>query len=242
MAETPENPGGGGGTGGEWRSQLKGDLQGNEFFNQFQTVSDFGKWGLDSSGKLKDAETKLKSALFVPGEGASDDEVKAFRTKLGVPDKADAYDLKLEGIGLPQGMTIKPEHEAWFRGLAHKLGLNPSQAKTIFAEGIQNLFVEPMKAIEAQRVKDQEAGMAALKTEWGASYDENLTLIDRALKQFGSPELTKFLDMTGKGNDPAIVKFVLGVGKAMAEDKFVGGDLAGKKRQPGQLSYPSMQT
>lgn len=226
---------------GAWKSQLKGDLQGNEFFNQFPTVSEFGKWGIDTAGKLKATEEKLNSALFVPGDEASEEEVKAFRAKLGVPDKADAYELKLEGVELPQGMTVKAEHEAWFRDLAHKLGLNPSQAKTIFAEGIKNLFVDPLNAQMAEKVKNQEEGMITLKNEWGSAYDDNLTLVDRAMKQFGTPELKKTLDESGMGNNPAIVKVFLNIGKAMAEDKFVTGGASGDKRKPGQLYYPSMQ-
>lgn len=237
-----QGDGAGQGNGGAaWTAQLRDDLKSNQFFNQYQTVSDLGKWSLEADGKIKDAEGKLSKALFVPGEKASEDEVKAFRTKLGVPDKADAYDLKIEGAELPQGMTVKAEHEAWFRGMAHKLGLNPSQAKTVFTEGIKNLFVEPLKAQMAERVKAQESGMTALKTEWGSAFDENTTLVDRAIKQFGTPELQKELDDSGRGNSPALVKAFLAIGKAMAEDKFVTGGAAGDKRKPGELYYPSMQ-
>lgn len=232
-----------------WRAALPPDQQNHEALTPFKEVKDLGAGYLDlttkhaeAGKKIGDLEGRLKDALFIPGDKATDEERAAFYTKLGRPEKADAYDLKIEGVEMPQGMTVKPEHEAWFRGLAHKLGLNPSQAKTVFTEGIKNLFVEPLKAMLAEKTKLQEAGMTTFKTEWGAAFDENLTLIDRALKQFGTPELTKFLDMTGKGNDPAIVNFVLKVGKAMADDKFVTGGAAGDKRKPGQLVYPSMQT
>lgn len=228
--------------GGAWTAQLKDDLKGNEFFNQFQTVSDFGKWGLETSGKLKDAEGKLNSAITIPGEKATDAERAAFYAKLGRPETPDKYELD-PITGLPEGLTPDPEGEKWFKGLAHELGLTPAQAKRLHSEAIKRLVHDPIKAAEAARDKSREASITTLKKDWpGNTYDENTALVGRFMDKFATPEVRKIFDETGIGNNPVLVKWVHSLAKGLSEDKFVRSDgSAPKKTEPGQLRYPSME-
>lgn len=238
MADTPENPGTGGSTGGEWRSQLKGDLQGNEFFNQYQTVSDLGKWSLDAQGKLKDAETKLNSALFVPGDDAKPEDVAAFYSKLGRPESPDKYDLKKPTY--PDGIPYDEAGEKWFREAAHGLGLNGKQAQALFDKYHERVLGD-LQAIETKRAEAKKTAEATLRGEWGDKYDENIALVGRALKKFGNDEFVQFVDQSGLGNNPMMLKVFHNIAAAMSEDSLVTGEKAKEPRIPGQLSYPSMK-
>ena len=57
----------------------------------------------------------------------------------------------------------------------------------------------------------------------GDKLTANLSAAQRALEQFGDTELKEYLDSTGLGNHPALVKAFIKVGKAMSEDKVVTG-------------------
>lgn len=243
---TPE---GGNLTGGEWRAQLSDDLKGNEAFTPFKTVSEFAKAHLETAGKVADLEGKVKDALFVPGENATDEERSAFFAKLGRPEKAEDY--VIAGMDV-QGITDEKVREAikarateditWFRGVAHKLGMSKGVAETLFGEYAKR-NAEYFALMEGQRQKAMDDAMETLKKdpEWaGENFTKNLVVVNKAMEAFGSPELKQVFDASGLGNNAAFINFFYKVGKAMGEDKLVGGTPGGTKDKKG-WGYPSME-
>lgn len=233
--------------GGEWRAQLSDDLKGNEAFTPFKTVSDFAKAHLETAGKVADLEGKLGTALFVPGDNATDEERNTFFAKLGRPEKADDYtisEVNVQGIAdekVREAVKARTTEDiAWFRGVAHKLGMSKGMAETLFAE-YANRSAEYYAQIEGQRQKAMDDAMDALKKdpEWaGENFKANIVVVNKAMDAFGSPELKQLFDATGLGNNAAFVKFFYNVGKAMGEDKLV----TGKAREKGKgWHYPSME-
>lgn len=243
---TPE---GGNLTGGEWRAQLSDDLKGNETFTPFKTVSEFAKAHLETAGKVADLEGKVKDALFVPGDNATDEERSAFFAKLGRPEKAEDYviaEMDVHGITDEKAReAIKAratEDIAWFRGLAHKLGMSKVVAETLFGEYAKR-NAEYFALMEGQRQKAMDDAMETLKKdpEWaGENFTKNLVVVNKAMEAFGSPELKQVFDASGLGNNAAFINFFYKVGKAMGEDKLVGGGPGGTKDKKG-WSYPSME-
>ena len=64
----------------------------------------------------------------------------------------------------------------------------------------------------------------------------------KAIERFGSPALRQLLDDTKVGEHPEIAKFMIKVGKQIAEDTLAEGK-GGKKQEPksdGELFYPNM--
>lgn len=86
---------------------------------------------------------------------------------------------------------------------------------------------------QAQQQQLRLAGEAHIKN-WGENRDYNLKLAQRALRQ-NDPNgaLTKALNETGYGNHPAVLDFLLNLGKSMQEGGFLK---SGTSRPPGSKS------
>ena len=124
-----------------------------------------------------------------------------------------------------EGVELDTEALKDFEPVARDLNLNNEQAQKLvdaypkILAGVQQRQAEAwQKQTEgwAETVKaDKEIG--------GDKLTANLSAAQRALEQFGDPELKEYLDSTGLGNHPALVKAFIKVGKAMSEDKVVTG-------------------
>lgn len=135
----------------------------------------------------------------------------------GAPDK---YEFKAG-----EGVELDTEALKDFEPVARELNLTNEQAQKLvdaypkILAGVQQRQAEAwQKQTEgwAETVKaDKEIG--------GDKLTANLSAAQRALEQFGDPELKEYLDSTGLGNHPALVKAFIKVGKAMSEDKVVTG-------------------
>jgi len=154
------------------------------------------------------------------------------RTKLGIP--ADATGYKIERPAeLPQGMAYDERFEAAALPIAHKLGLTPHQLKGLFdfytgytSENYKNAMQE------AGRLKDEAASL--LKKEWGTSYDVNTQRAQIAAKHFGGDALVQFLNASGLGNAPELIRAFAKVGSQMTEDQLKVGQSSGFGLTPEQ--------
>lgn len=200
-----------------WVAQLSDDLKGNEAFTKFGTITDLGKAFLDADGKLK-------NAVALPREGASDKERAEFYAKLGRPESPEKYTLARPN--LPEGMQYDEDAEKFFRTEAHKLGLSQQQMAGLYAayNGMQQKSFE---ASAKQSAEAQKAAEEALKTEWGDKYAANLETAYRAVIWLGGQKLKDELDRTGLGNNPELAKAFARVGLEMSDDKTVVGDRGG---------------
>lgn len=215
-----------------WRAQLKEDLKSDSFFTKFDSVTSLGKYAMEADGKLS-------KALFIPGEGATEEEKGAFYGKLGRPETPDKYGFT-KPDGLPENLPYDSKMEAGYKDMAHKLGLSESQAKTLYSWYLGN-YSDTMKADLERREKSLITGKEAIAKEWGDKFDENSKVTMRAVEQFGGPEFKKYMDESGLGNHPVLVKTFFNIGQAMLEDKFAEGGRSTSKREEGKLHYPSMQ-
>lgn len=228
-----------------WRAALPSDLQSNEILSSFKEVKDLGAGYLDlatkhgeATKKVSEFEGRLKDALFIPGDKATDQERAAFYGKLGRPETADKYDLKRPT--LPDGMTYDEAGEKWFRDMAHKLGLSQAQAAGLF-DAWNGRMDGAFKDIEAKRTKAAQEGLDTLKKQWGGEFDANMNILKRATDAFLGADEKKFMDESGLGNHPVLVNLFVKIGKAMTEDKLVRGTGAVKTTPAGTFDYPSMK-
>ncbi|HDC4673072.1 peptidase [Enterobacter kobei] len=146
-------------------------------------------------------------------------------------DKPDDKEQKQDGapekyeFTAGEGVELDTEALKDFEPVARELNLTNEQAQKLvdaypkILAGVQQRQAEAwQKQTEgwAETVKaDKEIG--------GDKLTANLSAAQRALEQFGDPELKEYLDSTGLGNHPALVKAFIKVGKAMSEDKVVTG-------------------
>jgi hypothetical protein len=157
------------------------------------------------------AVTKISQGVKEPlKEGATEEELKAWRSENGIPEKADGYFEKL-----PNGLVIGEDDKALFTewaGQMHGLNVPPTVvAKTVeWYYSMQEQQLENAQALDRQQATE---ATAALKAAWGAEYVENRNLVSNYMQQLGLDEQTHamLMDATlpdGRRlfNSPAIVQ------------------------------------
>lgn len=136
----------------------------------------------------------------------------------GAPEK---YEFKPA-----EGQEIDAAALEQFEPIARELNLTNEQAqKMVDLYGTKIMPMVQQQQVEAwQKTTEQwAADVKADKEIGGDKLTANLSAAQRALEQFGDPELKEYLDSTGLGNHPALVKAFIKVGKAISEDKVVTG-------------------
>ncbi|OJU90992.1 MAG: hypothetical protein BGO13_08680 [Burkholderiales bacterium 66-5] len=123
-----------------------------------------------------------------------------------------------EAFTLPEGLTgdAAPDFTA-FNTLAKDLDLSQQDA--------QKLVDFQAKAVSASRAQWAEAAHAD-KEFGGEKLDENVAVARKAIDTFGTPELKAWLNQTGIGNHPELIRAFYRAGKAMSDDKIVVGKQA----------------
>lgn len=130
---------------------------------------------------------------------------------MGVPEKAEGYDIKVEAAPEIWGEANTHVMRSW----AHELGLTPGQAQGL-AERYAGLVSQHDQKTFAET-------QAALSKEWGDSYGAKLDAGNRALQSFGSDEAKAALQQAGLLNNPHIVKLLVAVGEQVAPHDGAAG-------------------
>jgi len=145
----------------------------------------------------------------------------------GAPGEQGQPGKSAGGTTTPQDITLKlpdgfkgGEELDGFRAAAKGAGLTSEQAQGMFdlylkAQGRQ------VEAMAQRHQADVEAWKKAVQTDkemGGARYEGTRAAAQKAISQFGGPELEKLLNDTGLGEHPLLVRFAAKVGAALAED------------------------
>lgn len=192
-----------------WRDSLPEDLRGNGALAQFKDVGSLAKSYVHAQSLIG------KKGVIVPGEKATDEEWAGFFKAIGQPDP-DKFEIKL-----PQDGKINESFIKGFKESAHKAGLLPKQAQGLLDWYISN---EQTYAQEAQKTLQaiQEQGLGELKQEWGQGYSKQIALAQAAVRELGGPEFVAYLNETGFGNDPKLIRLMAKAGALLGEDKIRG--------------------
>lgn len=148
----------------------------------------------------------------LPKDGVWDEVA---RSKLGVPREPGGY--KLQRPELPQGVAYDEAFEKAALPVAHKLGLTPSQVQGLldFYAGHQS---QSAQTAMRGRLDDETQAIGLLQQEWGGAYDAKVGQAARAARYFGGEPLIQFLNQSGMGNNPELVRAFAKVGSMMTED------------------------
>ncbi|MCM7102829.1 peptidase [Enterobacter hormaechei] len=186
---------------------------------QEQTQAQDNSQGTDSENGSEAQKTEEELAA----EKAKNEEAEKDKKPEGAPEK---YEFKAG-----EGVELDTEALKDFEPVARELNLTNEQAQKLvdaypkILAGVQQRQAEAwQKQTEgwAETVKaDKEIG--------GDKLTANLSAGQRALDQFGTPELKKYLNATGLGNHPELVKAFVKIGKAMSEDGMVDGSNQGQR-------------
>lgn len=144
---------------------------------------------------------------------------------------------------LPEGYELNAEVAGEFEAYARELNLPQDKAQAAVSMGVK--LVESAMAKQAEAYTQQVAAWREEVTNdkeiGGPALAENLSYAARVLDTY-APDLRAVLDETGLGNHPAFVKAFVKIGKAISEDRLVGGaqQAPGSALDPAAKLFPTM--
>lgn len=229
-----------------WRAALPDEFKNHDLVKTFTKPGDFVKAALDDMNnhvtlktEHEGLKTKMANAIFKPGKDAKPEEVTAYRTAMGVPEKPTDYEFPVV-----EGVENDPKTIEWAQGVFHQAGLSKEQAALIgqswngFIKGLTTEIETQNEQATQAAIKEAET---KLKAEWGAEYDANIEFVKRGWAKFTNVEYNAFCDETGIGNNPTFLKFIYNIGKAMGEDFSPKGSSATITDTTPGMNYKDME-
>jgi hypothetical protein len=202
----PQKPG--------WLAGVKSDLRDHEALTHFGTVSDL-------VGSYLELTQKADGSIKIPGDDASKDEVKAYREAMGIPEKAEDYQIQV-----PEGGIGDQEYLDSMKRQAHELGLSQTQAQAFYEKQSQSFtsYIEQAKKEQQQAV---EKVTEEMKRELGDNYKPRMQAAQRVVKSVMGEEFSQYLDESGLGNDARMIRAMIKLSDVISEDALPHGKAAG---------------
>lgn len=154
-----------------------------------------------------------------PGDQSKQDD--ANKPQVKAPEQYEEFTA-------PEGVDLDPALSGDLKTLAKELDLTQEQAQKVADLGAKLTQTHVAKQAEALAAAAQEwETQARADTEYGGDgFESNLGHAKKAIDAFATPELKKLLNETRLGNHPEVIRFMVRAGKAISEDRFIGGRAA----------------
>lgn len=153
-----------------------------------------------------------KDKITIPDELATEDDLQAFYDKLGRPEQ-DKYAIKFGESGYNE------DFQKGFVEAAHKSGILPKQAQGLF-DYFQGQVDAANTAHETQSGEESVKMMDDLKTEWGNGFEKNVSIAKTAVDTLTDDSFKAFLNESGLGDHPTMIKMFTAIGNKLNEDTF----------------------
>lgn len=145
------------------------------------------------------------------------------------PDKQTGTEkLEIEDYVFEEKYNLSDEQKQNSLALMKSFGMTKkeqAQKFVDFLEKYENNKVEADKKATEDMLNNWDAVLVNDK-EFSKNYDANIEIANKALKQYGSEELEKWLDKTGFNRNPEIVKLFYRIGKDLEDAKVLAGNNA----------------
>lgn len=199
--------------GNEWYSSLNEEYRNHPSIQKFKDTNGLAKSYLSLESMVGQEKVPVPK---------SKDDVNAwalYNKAFGVPEAADKYDIKLDGVEAEKLSSLKE--------MMYKNHIPQDTAQELL-----NAHIEDFKQYEAAKAQqfnaEAEKTITELKQEWGLKYDENLNNARTFLeKMSASKEEFDYYD-SKIGNDPKFIKLLSKMGQSISE-----GNLGGFEGQAG---------
>jgi len=236
----------------DFRDELPGRL-GDAYFNDPETkqkptkefdnvknVFDMAKMVVTGSRKISAHGDELKKAregmIKIPGEGATVEEIAAYRKAYGIPDTADGYELPIPENDKEGYESIAAKVKA----AAFTAGIPPSKLSTVWSEVVTALAAQT-RDLEKKGMDLLTADVQALKDAKAEKYDSFIADTNKVAAHFdikADPALgtkdnlvgsnfMKLMDTMGIKDTPAIREFLGAIAPLVLEGKTTIGAAAG---------------
>lgn len=198
-----------------------------ESTNIAATETDSGDTGDDGAGDAGDEALNVAAG----GDDAKGKDGKpAEKPAAKVPDATKA---ELE-IKLPEGVKADEAALGRFKALAKESGLDSPKAQKLYDFYLETQR-EAAKALDAEISQTQKDWAKQLRADpeiGGPALKANFQVAVKAVEKFATPELKAYLQESGLGGHPEIVRLFNRIGKAISEDSIAGGSGEGKGADP----------
>jgi hypothetical protein len=159
---------------------------------------------------------------------AETEEAKTEETKPTIPES-------YEDFSLPEGMEYDQASSDNFKAVAKELGLSQEAAQKLVS-------------FQTDLIKAQQEAQTNQMNSWRQESEKSIgkdgiEQANRALAEFTSPEFIQYLNDTGLGNHPALIKTFQKVYDKIGESSFVDNNSSGTVSLRNDYSklYPSMK-
>ena len=195
----------------DWRDGIE-DEKARRFAEKFTSPADAAKTAFEF-------RQKLSNAVAIPGDNASEEDVREFNRKLGAPDNPNGYRFTM-----PEGFAIKEadhEFQTNIANLFHTAGITAKQAEKL-NQGWNEMAVATHQANERMADDGRSNAEAQLRREGGGDYNDNLAFANRAMREFGGQSFLNFIenakvDGTPLGNHTEFNRIFAAIGRRMGE-------------------------
>jgi hypothetical protein len=192
--------------------------------------------GADKLETLYDSEKSKTTA-----DTKAEPEAKAPDAEAKGDAKEATGEIDYEAITVPEGFELDAALMDKAKPIFEEIGLKDQAGVQRLVDFFSEIQGEAAAASASLIQATHTEWLSSIKTEWGADYESNLGIAAKAVGALGGDELKAALNVTGAGNNPAIIKAFQKVGKLISEDQLVAGDKAiSKSNGLGQL-YSSMK-
>lgn len=185
-----------------------------------------------------------KAVAGFPDPSWSDADLASFRKAAGVPEAADAYDLKPEN--LPEGVEFGDDDRKALSEVLHKHHVPAAAAKELLDLHMQQAGALAAKDREAMTGKIQslfEQSEARFKKEWGESYESRLQANSDFIKtRFDAEELADPV-LQAALSHPKIVQAIDEARRALrgADLPGLGAEASAHSMNPAQQARSIME-
>ena len=147
---------------------------------------------------------------------------------------------KYTDFTLPDGSVLDKGIQEKISPLFKEMGISQENGQKLVAFQAEQAKAQYDAAV-SERNQELAKWREENKTFLGAESEKLISVAAKALDRFGSPELRSFLNQTGLGDNPHLVKFVVAIGKAIIEDQPPTGEKSGSGTDNILATrYPSM--
>lgn len=173
---------------GTFKEGWNSSVEGGESLSKYNNINDLIK-GFVNANKLIG---KKQEQISRPGADATDEQRKAWREHLGVPEKADDYQVPDE-----YKETVDAESFKEFAQFAHEHNIPADTMQELLR--FQERYAAKLNEVNAKRIEEQaKEARKYFQAEWGGLYERNFNLLKDGLVRAGidieSPEMSGALN------------------------------------------------
>lgn len=174
-----------------------------------------------------------REKIPVPQSETDEDGWTRWYTAAGRPETPDKYEFKRPDA-LPTDLPYDDEAEKSFRTWAHVNGLNKKQANNLYDAYVKTQ-IDRHSAWDSGQKQAKSKIEQDLRREHGSQYEGKVSLAKSAIREYADPDYIKWLDETGQGNDPRVIRSWIRVGEKMSGETKLRGNPAEAPANPADL-------